>query len=529
MIQRTDSFSKHWSTMTIREMGPYLAVHTGSTMVVHIPGGLVADETRIDTFLADIALLHTLRVKLVLVAGSAEQINRRLSEAGAPIRPFSCTTGRVTDAATLQAAVDAAQEVKVAIERRLHRGVNSPVRVTSTTSGGGGSSVGAGFGPRGGKLRVLSGNLVTARPAGIVNGVDFENTGIVRSVDASLIEHSLDGGNMVLLTNIGHSQSGKTYKCSSEEVASVAAQRLGASKLIFMHAGQELRCSKTGNIVQHLGARDAAALAENGGFFEYALEDVEAANKLEDQSSTEIYRGWPGSDERSEPAVDSHDRQLQLYFRQAARAVLGGVRRAHLVSRLQDGALLTELFSREGDGILISRDVFEGIRTATASDVPAIHDITQPLMRSGVLLRRSARELERLLDNDDTIFAVVERDGLVVACAYLQFYEGREGGPRSAEVACVASHPDYREGMQANKLLSHLKREAVAEGCDELFALSTEALDWFEERGFQRQSIEALPAERRTTYDFERRPVVFWQSLRHAGRQLDEEELLLGL
>lgn len=213
-LQGKQHLESNWNKMTIREMAPYLALHEGTTMVIHIPGRLSSSRDMLDSFLSDVALMHTLGIRLVLVAGSDTQINCRLSKIK-KYAPLDNVTGmRVTDAETLNIALDAAQEARVAIESRLHRGIATRgVRLTANKSSNGKLNRCLG-------MCVISGNLVTARPAGIIGGIDYQHAGVVRSVKTKQINDFLDNGNLVLLTNICHSVAGKTYKCSSEEVAS---------------------------------------------------------------------------------------------------------------------------------------------------------------------------------------------------------------------------------------------------------------------------------------------------------------------
>src|SRR5690606_14994961 len=99
----------------------------------------------------------------------------------------------------------------------------------------------------------------------------------------------------------------------------------------------------------------------------------------------------------------------------AAEACRGGVGRSHIVSYVEDGALLTELFTRDGGGTLVAQEQFELVREAAIEDVGGLMDLITPLEEQGILVRRSREVLEREIEQ----FSVVEREGLIIACAAL--------------------------------------------------------------------------------------------------------------
>src|SRR5665647_2659983 len=86
----------------------------------------------------------------------------------------------------------------------------------------------------GSDIRVASGNFVTARPIGVVDGVDLVHTGEVRKVNAAAIRDRLDHDELVLLSPLGYSPTGEIFNLALEEVAASAAVALGADKLIFL-------------------------------------------------------------------------------------------------------------------------------------------------------------------------------------------------------------------------------------------------------------------------------------------------------
>jgi len=176
-----------------------------------------------------------------------------------------------------------------------------------------------------------------------------------------------------------------------------------------------------------------------------------------------------------------------------------------LVARQSDGALLRELFTRDGVGTMVTSEAFEGVRTAQQSDVGGILALIEPLEEQGILVRRS----REMLENDIDRFTVIERDGMVVACAALYAYP--DDG--IAELACLVVHPDYRTAGRGDQLLHYLERECVAGGLDRLFVLTTQTSHWFRERGFESCELSDLPAARRSHYDQGRRSKILLKPL----------------
>ena len=75
---------------------------------------------------------------------------------------------------------------------------------------------------------------------------------------------------------------------------------------------------------------------------------------------------------------------------------------------------------------------------------------------------------------------ILERDRRVIACAALYPYSEEKIG----EIACVATHPDYRGAGRAEQLLSELLDQASALSLTHVFALTTQSTHWFLEQGF---------------------------------------------
>lgn len=194
----------------------------------------------------------------------------------------------------------------------------------------------------------------------------------------------------------------------------------------------------------------------------------------------------------------------------------GGVKRAHLLYPAQ-GQLLKELYTRDGAGILISRDVYEGIRQAQASDVRMVQELINPLVQEGILVHRSRDQLEKDMQN----CYVLTRDGTMLACAMLKRF-----GQSHAEVSCLAVHPGYRRDGRGETILAYLERRAITLGIKTLFVLSTRTMLWFEERGFVLSEPSELPVTR--AYNSTRGSKVYIKQL-GSQRDVDAEELLWNM
>lgn len=422
-----------------RAASPYIHAFRGQTFVLVFGGEVVAD-VRFTGLAHDIALLHALGIRLVLVHGSRPQIEARLRARGGENQYLRGL--RVTDAEALACVKEAAGAVSVEVAALLSMGLaNTPMA--------------------GARIRVSSGNFVTARPLGVLDGIDYQYTGMVRRVDHHGIRQQLDNGAIVLLSPIGFSPTGEVFNLSAQAVAAAAAAALGARKYLCLV--------------------EAAGLEDGEGRLvrELTLAGAEAALAQRDTIPPALAEGLAH-------AID---------------ACRGGVRRAHLVDQRRDGALLLELFTRDGVGTMVTTDLYQDTRQATIDDVGGILTLIAPLEADGTLVRRSREHIELGIDQ----YTVVERDGAVIACAALHPFPDEQVG----ELACLAVHPDYRHGGYGEALLKRIEVDAGRLGIRRLFVLTTHAAHWFQERGFVEAAIGELPVKRQQMYNYQRNSKVF--------------------
>ena len=425
-----------------RHSAPYINAHRGRTLVLTM-GGEVLDHGNLIHIIHDIALLASLGTRLVLVFGARPQIQQRLDEAGVESRFQSGL--RVTPESELPMVMEAIGRLRSTLERRLSMGlVNSPMH--------------------GARMRVVSGNLITAKPMGVLNGVDLGYTGRVRRVDSAGLQALLDAGNIVILPPLGYSPTGDVFNLSYEDVASQTAAALQAEKLIMFTAQQGV-LDESGSLVRELRVREARNMLALGH-------------------------------------LGAHEAEALLA---ACEACSRGVRRTHIISYEDEGALLEELFTRDGSGTLVTDDPYEEVRPARAEDIGGILELIQPLEAEGVLVRRPRELLETEVDR----FVVDERDGSIIGCAALYPYPEESIG----ELACFAVSSQYRRFGRGDQVLGMIERVARAQGLHRLFVLTTQAEHWFRERGFEPATVEALPAARQTVYNRQRNSKIFIKPL----------------
>jgi amino-acid N-acetyltransferase len=431
-----------------RQSAPYIHAHRGRTFVI-LFGGEAVEHSGFAHLIHDITLLSSLGVKIVLVHGARPQIKQQLSTLN--ITSEFADHMRLTLAEHMPAVEQAVGQVRMSIEAQLSMGLpNTPMA--------------------GASVRVVSGNFVTAQPYGIRDGIDYCRTGNVRNVDADAIKQHLQNNNMVLVSPIGYSPTGEIFNLRAEDVATETAIALNADKLIFVMENNGVTDNK-GGLLQQLNL----PLAEN--WFK--------------NHST-------GKDLQS-------DNETQSHLNNAAQACRGGVHRVHLVSRQTDGALLLELYTRDGIGTLVTAENYEGLRHATINDIGGIMELLLPLEEQGVLVKRSREQLELDINN----FTVIERDGMIIACAAIFSYAEEE----AAELACLAVHKDYQVHGRGDDLLQHIEWQARKKHMKKIFTLTTQAMHWFIERGFVECSINDLPIEKKSLYNYQRNSKVLCKQI----------------
>lgn len=435
---------------SIRSVAPYIHAFRGRTFVVAFGGEAIQDEQAFLSLVHDLNLLHGLGVRVVMVHGARPQIEQALADRN--LKNQYVKGLRVTDLATMRCAQEVTGRVRAEIEALMAMGCWQ-----HGFDGSHWERV---------RIRVSSGNYVTAKPLGVVNGVDMQFTGEVRRIDAEALRQHLDLGAMVLVSALGYSPTGECFNLSVEDVATQIAISLRAHKLVFMF--------------------------EQAGIFL----DQELLSEVPLSDARHMYHHCL---DRLTPIEDS-----SLYLPAAIRACDQGVERVHLIG-YQDGILLQELFTHHGVGTLITRSPLDKIRPAVVDDIGGIISMIEPLEEAGILVHRPREVLEREIDH----FWVAVHDGVIIGCAALHPYPEH----KAAEIACLAVDKDFQREGYGEALLKMIIQKAQTRGLHELFALTTRTSHWFVEHGFKEIQVDALPWPRQQAYNIERRSKIYQKKL----------------
>ncbi|MFC3115751.1 amino-acid N-acetyltransferase [Cellvibrio fontiphilus] len=425
-----------------RHSTPYINRHSDKTFVLMLPGEAIT-HANFHNIVHDIALLCSLDVRLVLVHGARPQIDDRLQAADTFSRFHNNL--RITDSESLSLVIQAIGEARTIVEAALSTSLpNSPMQDAD--------------------MQVISGNFVVAMPHGVIDGIDLQHTGKVRKVHTKSLNAALDSGAVVLLSPLAYSPTGEIFNLSFSDVATHVASAIKADKLLAFVAGNGLS-DHEGNLIRQLSLPECKEYLANRG--------------------------------------ETMTADLQQAVSACYLSCLQGVQRAQLISYETDGALLTELFTRDGLGTMIYSGQYEQLRMASIDDVAGILELIRPLEEQGILVRRS----RELLETEINQFHVMDKDGTIVACAALYPYGDM------AELSCVATHPEYRNSGRAAQLLQQMENQARKLRVKQLFLLTTQTAHWFIEQGFVQGKLEDLPVERQRLYNYQRNSKIFIKAL----------------
>jgi amino-acid N-acetyltransferase len=428
----------HW----LRSVAPYIHAFRGKTFVIAFPGELVAAGA-LPVLAHDLSLLHALGIKIVVVYGSRPQVAEQLALRNVEGRFHNGI--RITDTAAMECAKEAAGELRLDIEAAFSQGLpNTPMSNAA--------------------IRIISGNFVTARPLGVIDGVDLELTGITRKVDAETIHSILGAGGLILLSPLGFSPTGEAFNLTMEDVAVSAAISLHADKLIFITETEMMR-DQGGAEIRELSSHQAEAVLQ-AGF-------------LAPESA--------------------------FYLQHAVKACNSGVERSHIVPFAMDGSAMLELFTHDGVGTMISHENLESLRPATIEDVGGIIKLIEPLEADGTLVKRGRELIEREIN----YFSVIEHDGVIFGCAALYPFPEE----KMAEMACLTVNPEVQAQGDGERILKHMENRARASGITKLFVLTTRTAHWFIKRGFVPATVDALPKDRQRMYNWQRKSQVLVKTL----------------
>ena len=435
-----------------RSVAPYIHLHRGKTVVIGMAGEAVA-AGKLQHIAQDLALIQSMGVKIVLVHGFRPQVNEQLLAKGHHAR-YSHGI-RITDEVALDCAQEAAGQLRYEIEAAFSQGLpNTPMS--------------------GATVRVISGNFITARPIGILDGVDFMHSGMVRKVDVAGIMQTLDMGAMVLISPFGFSPTGEAFNLGMEEVATSVALAIQADKLMFL--------------TEVAGIRNDPMQPESDDNPIDTELPLAAAEKL-----------------LSTLAPASIPTDTAFYLQHCVKACKGGVERSHILPFAVDGSVLLEIYMHDGIGTMVIDEKLESLREATSDDVGGILQLIEPFEKDGTLVKRSPTEIERDADH----YTVVEHDGVIFACAALYPYPEA----KTAEMAALTVSPQSQGQGDGEKILKRIEQRARASGLQSIFVLTTRTRHWFIKRGFVQVDPDWLPEARKRKYNWDRKSQVLVKKL----------------
>ena len=442
-----------------RSAAPWIHAFRGKTFVVAF-GGEIVESGSIESLTQDINLLVSLGIRVVIVCGSRPQIDAALAARGLTTEFHHGL--RVTHPKAMGCVKEAVGRLRIEFEQRFSFGLpNTPMAQSEG-------------------VRLMSGSLLTARPVGVIDGIDHQFSGNVRDVDAETIHHALSNGDIVLLTPIGYSPTGEAFNLAMEDVAASVAIALDAEKLIFL--------IDSNGLPPLPGAKTKRARAQS------------ISRELAAAEAEMLFKAAAQSPELSGMSADTL-RALDA----TVRASKGGVARTHLIPRATDGALLMELFSYGGVGTMITEAGLETLRDATIEDVGGVLKLIEPLEADGTLVRRGREKLEAEISQ----FNVIDHDGVIAGCAALYPFH-KEG---SAEMACFVVAPSYRGRNYGEQLLTRMEAKARQVRIKRLFVLTTRTAHWFIEHGFVEGSLDELPEAKQKLYNYQRQSKIFTKKL----------------
>jgi amino-acid N-acetyltransferase len=311
--------------------------------------------------------------------------------------------------------------------------------------------------------QAVSGNWVRARTLGVIGGIDYQRTGRIERVNVPLLTKLLGEGVIPLVTNIGWNAVGKAYNISSTELAVAVACAMGAAKLFFIGTQPGIPASEA--------ALPDVRVRENGVYSNMDLSQVEKLLAA---------------------AGGSMEREHRVLLQSAVTACTGGVKRVHIVDGRENGILLEEIFSVSGRGTMLFANLYTNICPATVEDVPEIIRLIQPFIQQSLLVQRTPEVIAEGVER----WVVYKVDDAIRGCAALTPYDAESG-----EIEALVVDEDHRSGGAGGRIVSFLLDRAQRLGLKRVFALTTQASDFFMALGFREVSSDALPQAKRTRYN----------------------------
>jgi amino-acid N-acetyltransferase len=302
-------------------------------------------------------------------------------------------------------------------------------------------------------LRAAYLNAIIAHPAGILGGTDYQFTGRVERVDTKALKLLLEEGIVPVIPPLGFDGEGRTYRVNSDTIAVEVAEAMQAAKVIFL--------------------TQSSAFA-SAGWLPRLLSIGETDELLRKHRAT----GPVG---------------LLSKLECGARACRQGVPRAHVLDGGINEALLTEIFSHEGFGTMVYSNEYQQIRRIFKKDVRSVMTLIRQSVQSEELVRRTRSDILEHIED----YWVLEVDRHPVACVALHVYPEDKAG----ELACLYVSKMHENQGYGRKLMAFIENLAKEKGLNRLFALSTQAFMYLQQKGgFVEAPPESLPDSRHEKY-----------------------------
>ena len=423
---------------------------TKKTFVIAI-GGEVVHENQFQSIAYDINLLHSLNINIVLVHGISPQIEQKIKKENRNSKLVRSLI--VTNKKELDQIMEINGKVKTEIEAILSsRHADSPMS--------------------GSDITLSSGNFITAKPIGVIDGVDMEFTGQIRKVNDKAITDKLLNREIVIISPLGFSPIGEVFNLSYEQTAAFIAQSIKATKLIY-YVGANGILNLEGKLIPELTSRKAEKLIEH----------------IENNSSPD-----------KAPHISYTDFNI---LKSSLFAIKNKIEKVHLINRHVDGSIIQEIYTDKGAGTVLTKYPLEDIRKARISDINHIVSLIEPLSKQGVLIQRMAKHIH----NDINSFYVIEHDQNIIGTAAIYEYN------QMIEIACFVIHPNYQRLGYGEKLLKFCEKKIKDMNIKSIFVLTTQSEHWFVEKGFNLSNKKLMPHGRKNIYDIERNSKFFTKIL----------------
>lgn len=436
----------------VRDVIRYLQKFKNALLVIYLDDKTI-ESPLFSSHIRDIALLHEAGFKVVIIPGARSRIDQVL------------TTNKIEW--TYKGNVRVSTPDAMPLIKMAAFDVSNTVMTSLAANG----------------ITAVIGNWVRSRAKGVIDGFDYGTAGEIDRLDEESLCTVLSDGFIPIFPCIGWSSVGHPYNISSLELAQQVAIQLKADKLFFVMENGSIKKDELSF------GEEEIPIGESG--------NIAALNLVQLAELVDINKDRFSLPEEQQKKIESIRTLLQMSY----EACLNGVTRVHLVNGIEDGVLLSEMFSDFGSGTMVYKSDYGYIRNMERSDIPAVLELMRPFVQSGKLLPRTEEELsKRFVD-----YLVYELDGGIHGCASVEYYEEEN----QTEIAAVAVDENYSHMGIGPNLVECLISLSHQHQVNNIFIMTTQAADWFEKLGFVEDTLDSIPAKRREKWTPERNSKVY--------------------